>query len=262
MKTKNIQYITKGDTTHIFFCRLTLGTVISGIDSLFYRYSFGGSRRFLLPSKRVIFHKSMRKCKLGTDLYILESIIDKEFLVKGLNNLRFEGKCMYYYYNQNEKKLIRKSGIKIIDTERTYKHVLNLNKFKGKEEKSSFLEEQLGDFYKNTRCEFKACRIPKRPPNFVSYTKKGEVSSVYWYGYNRNGYYVIRLSDHWCRVSKNLKNCNEQMHGNCDRIASCWWSLVGNSSTMCGKAYKSDFTKIGEDPDHYEMYHSPAHTLI
>ena len=137
----------------------------------------------------------MRKCGLGQDsLYILESIVDKEFLVKGLNNLVFKGKSLYYFYNSDAEKLIRKTGIKIINTDRTYKHALNLNSFKGKEEKTP-LEEQLGDFYIDTRCKFKACRIPKRPPNYISYTKKGEVSSIYWFGKDKKGFYVIRLSD-------------------------------------------------------------------
>jgi hypothetical protein len=238
-----LQYIKKGDTTHIFFCKKKLGTEILEIDDLFFQYTTGsGCRRFLLPSKKVIFHRSMRKHELGQySLYILESIVDKEFLVKGLNNLVFKG--MHHFYSRDVEKLIRKSGIKVINTDRTFKHVLNLNKFKGKEEKSPFLDEKLGDFYHHTRCEFKACKMPKRPPNYVSYTRNGDVSSVYWYGYNNKGYYVIRLSDHWCRITKKIENCSEQLHGDCDRIASCWWTLVGNSSTMCGKAYKSDFTK-------------------
>lgn len=188
----------------------------------------------------------MRKCNLGTDFFILESVIDKEFLVKGLNNLVFKGKHLKYNYNLEEEKLIRKTGIKVINNHRSFKPIIDLDKFiskfKGKIVKDCFLEEQLGDFYHNTRCEFTACSIPKRPPNFVSYNKDREVSSIYWFGKNKKGYYVIRLSDHWCRISKNIKNCSEQLI-DCDRIASCWWTLVGNSSTMCGKAYKSDFTK-------------------
>lgn len=113
---------------------------------------------------------------------------------------------MRYFYNRDEEKLIRKSGIKVINTDRTFKRVLDLNKFKGKEEKSSFLEEQLGDFYHHTRCEFKACKMPKRPPNYISYTKNGEVSSVYWYGYNKNGYYVARLPTVKPLVSGHRKN--------------------------------------------------------
>lgn len=50
MKTKKLQYITKGDTAHIFFCGITIGTEILGIDRLFFRYTTG--RKFELPSKR------------------------------------------------------------------------------------------------------------------------------------------------------------------------------------------------------------------
>lgn len=86
----------------------------------------------------------------------------------------------------------------------------------------------LTNFYVTTFAKFKRCNVPKRKPNFVSLNKKnGKPSSKYWYGEDKEGEYVIRLSDHW------------------GDVASCRWLLDGSTENydnpQCGKAYCSAF---------------------
>lgn len=124
-------------------------------------------------------------------------------------------------------------------------------------------------FFEKTTANFIAIDdVPSRNPDYVSY-KFGSVrfdengnmirsiSSRYWYGEDENGKFVIRESDHWSYVGKNLPICpinyNERrrMQNNpwvrLTPIATCFWLLkTGNMSSKVrvGKAYLSDFNKL------------------
>lgn len=68
---------------------------------------------------------------------------------------------------------------------------------------------------------FKKCNAPKRKPDSVSrYQFQGEtlVSSVYWYGYDKRGRYMIRMSGHWGNVGDNIYLINGKRH-NGERVA-------------------------------------------
>lgn len=102
------------------------------------------------------------------------------------------------------------------------------------------------NFYLGTKCKFKGCKSPKREPDYVSCTRSGmKVSSMYWYGQNKNGAYVIRSSDHW-------SDSNDPVASIRGKIASCYWWLTTNSKSayegpgydmwFTGKAYFKDFT--------------------
>lgn len=90
--------------------------------------------------------------------------------------------------------------------------------------KENYFEGGFGDF--------KQCKSPKRKPDYVSYSKKyaGQVSSVYWYGTDTNGEYVIRMSQHWGIVAHFNK-----------------WLLDGNTqnytTAKAGKCYFKNFQK-------------------
>jgi len=72
------------------------------------------------------------------------------------------------------------------------------------------------NFHKNSFASFKACKKPKREPDFISPS-----GSEYWYSQDKNGGYVIRFSDHW------------------GSVASCLWKL------FCPKKYNiSDAGKV------------------
>ena len=89
------------------------------------------------------------------------------------------------------------------------------------------------NYYISTRCRFKACRRPKRDPDYES-----ESGSRYWY--TDKG--VYRESCHWSRIYgtnagdlwfTNLEECN--------RVANCFWIFeihdTSNSRvTYCGFA--------------------------
>jgi len=94
------------------------------------------------------------------------------------------------------------------------------------------------NYYSNTFAIFKACKKPKREPNYISSS-----DSVYWYGENKRGKYVIRCSDHWTRENHGKRDCR--------RIASCQWEIIGKDlhsyssfSFMTGKCYLSTFVPI------------------
>lgn len=104
------------------------------------------------------------------------------------------------------------------------------------------------NFYSNSYAIFKVCKTPKREPDFIS-----ESGSMYWYGSNKKGEYVIRLSNHWSAINNNI---------GCKSISSCWFNIIGqfdastsdsvlngryvrkrNNQTITGKAYFSDFRR-------------------
>lgn len=94
------------------------------------------------------------------------------------------------------------------------------------------------NFFKNTFVVFKGCREPKRPPDFISYKKNTTVaSSCYWYGKNKRGNYVIRKSDHWSKVNRNI---------DCKIVGTCVWELRYKRETTVGKAYFKDFNGRGK----------------
>jgi hypothetical protein len=80
---------------------------------------------------------------------------------------------------------------------------------------------------------FKGCKKPKRKADYISHNKQGEVSSLYWYGTDKRGDYVIRDSDHWANI-------------NCKHIAKCVWFLYYHKQTSAGKCYFSKFKGRGK----------------
>lgn len=106
-------------------------------------------------------------------------------------------------------------------------------------------EVTFDNFYLNTKATFKGCKIPKREADYTSLNQYDEVSSEYWYGEDKKGKFVIRVSDHWVTIYGFGKNEKEQ---DCDRIASCSWNIKTNTQDkgynifFAGKAYLSDFS--------------------
>lgn len=105
----------------------------------------------------------------------------------------------------------------------------------------------LQDYFLNTFAVFKACKKPKRQPDFVSYTKyfdEPRVSSMYWYGDNGKGEtYVIRFSGHWSKRNSKMEIKN---------VASCFWQLfiprketksLKEGKWQAGKCLLKDFIK-------------------
>lgn len=85
------------------------------------------------------------------------------------------------------------------------------------------------NFYLSTKGVFKGCKIPKRYPDYVSFSSLYQSYSLYWY--TKNG--VIRASDHWVFV-RTLNDGTKDMKYNkgCDSIASCDWGLKTNNTTF------------------------------
>lgn len=101
-------------------------------------------------------------------------------------------------------------------------------------------------FYKNTKATFKGCKRPKRRPDYVSLNKFGYISSLYWYGENKNGKYVIRESNHWSYVYSDPTLLEETSLRECKKVASCFWTLKSfRLTSKCGKCYLKDFKAIG-----------------
>lgn len=103
------------------------------------------------------------------------------------------------------------------------------------------------NFFISTKATFKACKTPKRKPDFES-----ESGSRYWYGENKQGKYVIRESDHWSKTV-----CHKRSVDGCGNIASCKWNIfipkhskdvffrrMRETSIVSGKCYLSDFCSL------------------
>lgn len=89
------------------------------------------------------------------------------------------------------------------------------------------------NFFKDTFAVFKGCKMPKRDPDYISYKKGTTIpSSYYWYGKNKRGSYVIRKSDHWSQINRDI---------DCKVVATCVWELRYKTKTDTGKAYFSSF---------------------
>lgn len=58
---------------------------------------------------------------------------------------------------------------------------------------------------------FKPCKKPSRSADKIS-----QGGSKYWFGEDRNGKYMIRMSDHWGRVGDSYYLFNKQMTDNCE----------------------------------------------
>lgn len=107
-------------------------------------------------------------------------------------------------------------------------------------------------FFLSTFAVFKECSKPKRIPDYISYDKKRNISSNYWYGTNRLGDYVIRESNHWSSFidSKNttaVKGC-----GNIGKT-NCFWSIklslskIKDKKQYTAKAYFKTFKDLTND---------------
>lgn len=83
------------------------------------------------------------------------------------------------------------------------------------------------NFFIKTKANFKACKKPKRKPDYISLDRYGYISSKYWY--NKNG--VIRMSNHWSRI--NIENANNSIF-ECGKVASCHWTIHGSYDGQCG----------------------------
>lgn len=94
----------------------------------------------------------------------------------------------------------------------------------------------------STKGVWKACKMPTRQPDYISYTKKGKFSSAYWYGENKRGKYIIRYSDHWSDIRMPLLNRGDIY--SCGSIGTCWWIIRGQySSESCAKTYLKNLNK-------------------
>ena len=103
----------------------------------------------------------------------------------------------------------------------------------------------LNNYFNNTKGIFKGCKIPKRKPDYKSKNRDGRISSMYWYGKDSVGEYVIRYSNHW--VKKYEMNTGHRYGSDCKFIASCFWSIKSNDykgSLACGKIYLKDFKMV------------------
>jgi hypothetical protein len=126
------------------------------------------------------------------------------------------------------KKPKRTPDIIIYKKERLYVDFLNLTK----EQMKEILKDK---GIKYTAIEFFAEETRHRDA-FICY-RGTIISSQYWYGYDKNGEYVIRCSDHWSA-------CNDKVETNrCENIASCWWNL-NNKSTKFNNSGKCYFSKM------------------
>ena len=92
-------------------------------------------------------------------------------------------------------------------------------------------------FFISTEGIWTCCKRPNRKADYTS--KSG---SKYWYGKDKNGYYVIRYSNHWSKVYSGWKNSKE-----CGWVRSCRWYLKGAWATAnCGKIYLKNLKKISK----------------
>lgn len=94
------------------------------------------------------------------------------------------------------------------------------------------------NYYLSTRCTFKACRRPRREPDYES-----DSGSRYWY--TDKG--VYRESTHWSGyIGVDTDDIEYTAFIECKRVASCFWLLKINDIsrqriTFCGFAPWSKF---------------------
>ena len=103
------------------------------------------------------------------------------------------------------------------------------------------------NYYISTRCHFKACRRPRREPDYESNS-----GSLYWY--TDKG--VYRESPHWSRIyGVDIRELWFTNMEECNRIASCFWILeIHDTSrkrfTGCGFApwcgFKYNHKRVGK----------------
>lgn len=108
----------------------------------------------------------------------------------------------------------------------------------------------LDTFFIDTEVIWKACKEPRRTPDFVSAS-----GSKYWYGENKKGVFVVRKSDHWCKIKGLIHTIEIDRR----RVASCRWHLKTSSKgiarlllmkrqSVSGKAYLKDFKRLRNLP--------------
>lgn len=100
------------------------------------------------------------------------------------------------------------------------------------------MKYNINNYYTRTKCVFKGCNKPNREPDYVSGS-----GSLYWYGRDKKGSYVIRSSDHWSLLTNKFGKLIYS-YVNCGSIASCFWKLKTTSEEkLVGKAYFKDFSE-------------------
>lgn len=113
------------------------------------------------------------------------------------------------------------------------------------------MEYNEDNFYIDSKANFKGCKRPNREADYVSYcrhwSRSDKVSSVYYYGCDSKGEFVIRGSDHWSHYKDFNRKPKEE---GCYSIASCYWSIKTNKrhirdklGFIYGKAYFKDFKR-------------------
>ncbi|MDR2191243.1 MAG: hypothetical protein LBP53_09070 [Candidatus Peribacteria bacterium] len=100
---------------------------------------------------------------------------------------------------------------------------------------------------------WKLCKAPKRPANAISYTGRtkpnGEkiISSKYWVGYDKRGWYIIRQSGHWSRIitcknsdGKEIPHYSQEVKQTiCGKMRSSYWLLTHNDINRCETTAKT-----------------------
>lgn len=136
-------------------------------------------------------------------------------------------------------------------------------------------EVTFDNFYEGTSAVFKA--IDSKPNRKADYISRS--GSMYWYGEDEGGKYVIRQSDHWSAIVRDADDVKafDAKPDNYKNIASCYWALdkeehikqmraergipysnakqefghtpnVGTQTVAVAKAYLTDFTKWEVEP--------------
>ena len=97
------------------------------------------------------------------------------------------------------------------------------------------------NFFQKTFASFTSCEAPNEYPHYISFDKRGAVSSCYWYGTDDKGDYVIRNSNHWSVVYPQKNEAIKEV----GFIRDCWWDLtIEENFSDSGKCYFSEFMKI------------------
>jgi len=92
------------------------------------------------------------------------------------------------------------------------------------------------NFYKATHGLFFQCKHPNRKPDFITYDKVSKKPhSLYWYGSDDNGEYVVRKSDHWCQLNN---TSSKKKNSHLKRIKDCVWHISFYSNNFILKRKK------------------------